>query len=273
MSVYTRHRNSPLTNWSITRACYHNTLPPPRLVFWLATVYGRKRSSSQSSGVGLSGYKGPRNQPLWEDCVFTLCPIFSPWPSCVSCIVYMGCLGFFSATDSVGKKHLPCKYEDLPVSESQGLGSKQNTRTTKTDMATCTCNLTVGNGEDVWSPGGPWPANLAKMASFRFTENLSEGNKVGNSRRQSSASSMCSHRCVYLHNQVHGTHMGWGRREGGNIYRYIGFSLGHTEDLGGCRERVVTRGAISPGSQRMVAETSKSACAILRCRFWDHFVI
>lgn len=50
-----------------------------------------------------------------------------------------------------------------------------------------------------------WLANLAKMASFRLTENLSEGNKVGNSTRQSSASSMYRDRCVYLHNQVLGT--------------------------------------------------------------------
>lgn len=61
------------------------------------------------------------------------------------------------------------------------------------------------------------------MTSFGLTENLFEVNRVGNGRRLSSPSSMCSHR----YNQVRGTH--WegeereGEREEGNIYRNIGF--------------------------------------------------
>lgn len=53
----------------------------------------------------------------------------------------------------------------------------------------------------------------------------------------------------------------WGRK-------YTG-ALGHTADLGGCRERAVTRGQGAPflgltATPRMAAETSKSACGIFQ---------
>lgn len=113
-------------------------------------------------------------------------------------------------------------------------------------------------------PGFPWLANLVKRAGFWLSENLSDGSKVDNNRRQ----------VVYLLSAQAGMYARAHIQGEGERHRYVGFSLGHAADLSGCRERVVTRElGLFPESQRIVAETSKSACAISQMyRFGGHFV-
>lgn len=94
-------------------------------------------------------------------------------------------------------------------------------------------------------PGFPWLANMAKRAGFWLRENLSDGSKVDNNRRQvvyllSAQAGMYAraytHTRACTHTRVH-THT----QEEGERHRCVGFSLGHAADLSGCRERVVTR--------------------------------
>lgn len=144
-----------------------------------------------------------------------------------------------------GKNTCHASLGDLPVFKSQALRYKARHGC----MYMYSQHLGVSR---VWRevvPGFPWLANMVKRAGFWLRENLSDGSKVDNNRRQvvyllSAQAGMYArararaHTRAYTHTHAHMYTHTQGEEE---RHRCVGFSLGHAADLSGCRESVVTR--------------------------------
>lgn len=84
-----------LTNSGVSLVFVTMTFPTPS-DFLASCNFLQIEAQLLPASLVLSDLKGQQNQQLWEDCVFVLHPVFSLGLKCVSCIVYVGCLGIFS---------------------------------------------------------------------------------------------------------------------------------------------------------------------------------